>query len=262
MTKNKSSPIGLFDSGVGGLSVFQEVKKLLPDREYIFLADQAHVPYGKKTQKELQNLSARITKFLLEKEIGILVVACNTATCYALDYLRQMFKIPIIGVVPALKPAAKLTKNNKIAVMSTPATAKSTYLKNLAKKFAQNKDVMFLGCKGLEDAVETLDRKTIKTLLDKYTKEVCDFGADTVVLGCTHYPFLKTQIKMRIGSKIQILDSGRAIAKRTKQILKKTEDNAKSTIIETFYTTGNPDKFSQVASQLLKYRITSKKAYI
>ena len=262
MNKNRNNPIGLFDSGVGGLSVFQEVKKVLPDREYIFLADQAHVPYGKKTQIELQNLSARIVKFLLHKNIGVLVVACNTATCYALDYLRQMFKIPIVGVVPALKPAAKITKNNKIAVMSTPATAKSTYLKDLAKKFAQNKEVMLLGCKGLEDAVETLDQKTIKTLLDKYTKEICDFDADTIVLGCTHYPFLKAEIKMRIGSKIQILDSGKAIAKRTKQLLKSTEDNTKSRANETFFTTGNPQEFSQVASKLLKYKISAQFAQI
>ena len=262
MNFQKNNKIGLFDSGVGGLSVFVEVKKLLPDMEYFFLADQAHVPYGRKTQKELQDLSARIVKFLLKSDIGILVVACNTATCYALDYLRQVFKIPIIGVVPALKPAAKLTKNNKIAVMSTPATAKSTYLKNLAKKFAKDKEVMLLGCKGLEDAVETLDRKTIKTLLDEYTKDVRDFGADTVVLGCTHYPFLKTEIKIRVGSKIQILDSGRAIAKRTSQLLKDREDRTKSKAIETFYTTGNPQKFSQIASQLLKYKVNSQFARI
>src|SRR3990167_10424101 len=173
-----------------------------------------------------------------------------------------MFAIPIVGVVPAIKPAAKLTKNNKIAVMSTPATAKSTYLKNLAKKFAQNKEILLLGCKGLEDAVETLDRKTIKILLDKYTKDVRDFGADTVVLGCTHYPFLKTEIKIRMGSGIQILDSGRAIAKRTSQLLKGREDHTKSKTIETFYTTGNPLKFSQVASQLLKYKVSARFAQI
>jgi|SRR3990167_9846113 len=262
MNFQKNNKIGLFDSGVGGLSVFQEVKKLLPDKEYIFLADQAHVPYGRKTQKELRDLSTRIVKFLLMSDIGILVVACNTATCYALDYLRQKFEIPIVGVVPAIKPAAKLTKNNKIAVMSTPATAKSTYLKNLAKKFAQNKEIMLLGCKGLEDAVETLDRKTIKTLLDKYTKDVRDFGADTIVLGCTHYPFLKAQIKLRVGSEIQILDSGRAIAKRTREILKKTDGKTKSRANATFYTTGNPQKFSQVASQLLKYKVGAQFARI
>ena len=262
MNYQKNNKIGLFDSGVGGLSVFQEVKKLLPDKEYIFLADQAHVPYGRKTQKELQNLSSRIVKFLLMSDIGILVVACNTATCYALDYLRQVFALPIIGVVPAIKPASKLTKNNKIAVMSTPATAKSDYLKNLSKKFARDKEVMLLGCKGLEDAVETLDRKTIKTLLDKYTKDVRDFGADTVVLGCTHYPFLKTQIKKRIGPNIRILDSGHAIAKRTSQLLKDREDRTKSKAIETFYTTGDPQKFSQVASQLLKYKISAQFAQI
>jgi len=262
MNKNQNSPIGLFDSGVGGLSVFQEVKKLLPDKEYIFLADQAHMPYGRKTQKELQNLSERVVKFLLYRNISLLVIACNTATCYALDYLRQKFNLPIIGVVPALKPAAGITKNNKIAIMSTPATAKSTYLKNLVKKFAKGKEVMLLGCKGLEDAVETLDQKTIKTLLDKYTKEICDFGADTIVLGCTHYSFLKAEIKVRVGSKIQILDSGKAIAKRTKQLLENSHSNTKKRINETFFTTGNPREFSQVASQLLKYKVQAEFAQI
>lgn len=258
----KNSPIGLFDSGVGGLSVYIELKKLLPDNHYIFLADQAHVPYGKKTPEELQNLSERIVNFLLKKNIGMLVVACNTATCYALDFLRHKFQMPIIGVVPAIKPAAKVTKNNKIAVMSTPATAKSDYLKDLSQKFAKDKEVILLGCKGLEDAVETLDQKAIKTLLDSYTEKIKEFDADTIVLGCTHYPFLKKEIRKRIGSKIQILDSGRAIAERTKQILEKTESKTQNRTWEIFYTTGDPAQFSQIASQLLKYKVTSQKAYI
>ena len=262
MIKNKNKPIGFFDSGVGGLSVFLEVKKLLPKKEYIFFADQAHVPYGKKTPKELQKLSERIARFLLNKNIGMLIVACNTATCYALDHLRQKFEIPIIGVVPALKPAAAITKNNKVAVMSTPATAKSAYLQNLVGQFAKDKEVLLLGCKGLEDAVEILDKKAIKLLLDRYTKEVCDFGADTIVLGCTHYPFLKKEIVARAGAKINIIDSGRAVASRVKQLSENTFGNTKNGLSETFFTTGDPAKFSQVASKLLKYKIVGEKAYI
>src|SRR3989338_6860179 len=121
-------PIGLFDSGVGGLSVLLEIKKLLPNEKFIFIADQANVPYGAKTQKQLQELSEKVASFLLLKDVSMIVVACNTATCYALDYLREKIKNPIIGVVPALKPAAKKTKNDKIAIMSTPATAKSAIL--------------------------------------------------------------------------------------------------------------------------------------
>ena len=118
-----NQPIGIFDSGVGGLSILKEVKETLPLESFIFLADQDHVPYGVKTKEELEDLSERITKFLLNYHIKLLVVACNTATCYVLDFLRLNFDISIIGVVPAVKPASEITVNGKIAVMSTPATA-------------------------------------------------------------------------------------------------------------------------------------------
>ena len=257
-------PIGLFDSGVGGLSVLLAIKKLLPNEKFIFIADQANVPYGAKTQKELQELSGKVASFLLLKNVSMIVVACNTATCYALDYLGEKIKNPIIGVVPALKPAAQKTKNDKIAIMSTPATAKSAYLKNLASKFARGKKTLLLGCKGLEDAIEILDEKAIKDLVAKYAKEIKSFGADIIVLGCTHYPFFKEQIQKGIGKNSKIIDSGRAVAKRVKQLL--TESDGLSghgkPVSDEFYTTGDPKKFSLVASKLLKYKITGKKAYI
>ena len=148
-----NNPIGIFDSGVGGLSVLAEIKKVLPTENFIFLADQSHVPYGAKTKRQLENLSERITNFLLTHHIKLLVIACNTATCHALDYLRSKYKVPIIGVVPAIKPAVAKSKKNKVVIMSTPATAKSAYLSDLIADFARHAHVLKLGCRGLEESV-------------------------------------------------------------------------------------------------------------
>src|SRR3989344_9694836 len=156
MTKNKSSPIGLFDSGVGGLSVLLEIRKLLPNETTIFLADQGHNPYGAKSAKELQDLSLRIANLLIKFKIKLLVVACNTATCYAIDHLRKNFVIPVVGVAPAIKPAIKLSKKKRVAVMATPATANSNYLKGLIAKYSKGVNVLNLGCRGLEEAIEYL----------------------------------------------------------------------------------------------------------
>jgi len=255
-------PIGLFDSGVGGLSVLKEVKKLLPLENFIFLADQAHVPYGAKTKKQLNILSERIAKYLIKFDIKMLIIACNTASCYSIGFLRKKFKLQIIGTVPAIKPAIKFSKKGNVTIMSTPATAKSTYLKNLVHEFAHNKKVLKLGCAGLEDAVETLDEKNINKLLDKYTNSIKLFGSDVIILGCTHFPFLKNDIKKRFETKIKIIDSGLAIAKRTKSLLKEKDLLSSKKRQDKFFTTLNPKLFSQVASTLLKYKVVSKKAII
>lgn len=257
-----SNPIGLFDSGVGGLSILQEIRKILPQENYVFLADQANVPYGEKTKKELNKLSERIANFLKTFDTKLLVVACNTASCYSIGYLRAKFTIPIVGVVPAVKTAVAITKNGKIAVMSTPATAKSTYLKNLVNQFAPESDVLRLGCEGLEESVEVLNRPSISTLLDKYTNNLKDFGSDVIILGCTHYPFLKKDIKKRLSSKTKIIDSGHAIAKRVKHLLKTNKSLSKQKIKDLYFTTADAKKFSNVASSLLKYKVIAKQAVI
>lgn len=255
-------PIGLFDSGVGGLSVFIEIKKLLPYENGIFLADQAHVPYGGKTQKELNSLCEKITKFLLKFDIKMLVVACNTASCYSVNFLRSKFKIPIIGVVPAIKPALKLSKNGRLSVLSTPATAKSNYLRQLIRTNAKNERIQRLGCKGLEDSVEILDNQAINRLLDKYIQKVNDWNSDVVILGCTHYPFLKKDIKKRLKKDAKIIDSGKAIAKRIKSLLNENNSLSSKKGKDLYFTTQNPQKFSTVASILLKTRINASKAFI
>lgn len=255
-------PIGVFDSGVGGLSILQEVKKQLPAENFVFLADQANIPYGAKTKKQLNRLTERITRFLLGHNIKLLVVACNTATCYALDHLRATFEIPIVGVVPAIKPAVNLTKSGKVAILSTPATAKSIYLKKLIKDIAPALNVFRIGCEGLEESVEYLKLKEITRLLDLYLSKVKKTGADVVVLGCTHYPFLKKDIKKRLGANVKVIDSGSAIAQRVEYVIKNSKIPASKKLFELYYTTQDPKKFSQVASNLLKYEISAQKALI
>jgi len=259
--KSDNRPIGIFDSGVGGLSVLLEIKKLLPLESSVFLADQAHNPYGAKTKKQLQNLSLRITKFLLKHNIKLLVVACNTATCYAIDYLRQNFTIPIIGVVPAIKPASTFTKAGKIVIMSTPATAKSTYLKKMIDKYANGAKVLKLGCDQLEESIECLDKQKINKLLNLYSRDINHFGADVVVLGCTHFPFIKNDLAKKINS-AKIIDSGGAVAKRVKTVLSNTFSLAATKAQDLYYTTADPINFTEVASILLGRKISAQKVNI
>ena len=257
-----NKPIGLFDSGVGGLSILLEIKEKLPKESFVFLADQAHNPYGAKSPKRLKDLSERIVRFLLKSDIKLLVIACNTATCYTLAHLRSKFKIPIIGVVPALKPAVSLSKNARIVIMSTPATAKSAYLKDLVLRYAESSRVLRLGCDGLQDAIEYLKKNEIDRLLDIYVAKIEKFGADVIVLGCTHFPFVKDEIRKRIGSKARIIDSGAAIARRVKVSLGKEHLYASKKLPDRYFTTADPKVFSQVASFLLKHKIIAKKINI
>lgn len=256
-----NNPIGLFDSGVGGLSVLLEIKKLLPRESYVFLADQLHNPYGAKTKKQLENLAGRITKFLLSHDIKLLVVACNTATCYALDYLRANFTVPIVGVVPAIKPAAVLSKTGKIAVMSTPATAKSAYLSKLITQYAPNSQVLKLGCDGLEESIEYLDQGKIDELVRIYAQKISSFGSDVIVLGCTHFPFIKDRLQKKIRN-VQIIDSGQAIARRVNDMLTESNLLATTKSEDLYYTTADPQKFAKVSSILLGTQVTAQKTRI
>ncbi len=255
-----NNPVGYFDSGVGGLSILKEVKKLLPLENSIFLADQKNIPYGKKNKQELNKITAKITSFLITQKIKLLVVACNTATCYSIDHLRREFKIPIIGVVPAIKTAAQISKKSKITILSTPATTKSDYLKKLISTHAAKTKVKKIACTGLEEAVETLDKNRINKLLDVYAKNIIDFGSDVAVLGCTHYPIIKNSFQKKLGPKVKVVDSGYAIAKRVKHILKTEGMLANKKTKDFYYTTADEKIFSAVTSSILSSKITAKKA--
>jgi glutamate racemase len=259
-------PIGVFDSGIGGLSILRELQAQLPAENFIFLADQAHVPYGEKTKKELVSLASRITRFMLKQNAKLIVVACNTATCYAIDDLRKRFDINFIGTVPAVKPALKLSRTKTIAVISTPATAKSPSLKKIIKTYAKNKTVIAMGCKGLEDKIEegNLITNDILFLLNKYLSPIAKSKADYLVLGCTHYPFIKTALSSVLKRKIQFLDSGNAIAKHTQTVLKnsKTKNTQKKKGYTKYFTTTDAKKFSRIASKLLKKQVSALHAQI
>lgn len=252
----KNQPIGFFDSGVGLYSVLKETKKLLPGESYVIYADQGHNPYGEKSQQQIIKYAREATNFLVKKhQIKMMVIACNTATVLALDYLRKHFNLPFIGTVPAVKPALNSNKKSKIAIMSTPATAKSVYLKKLINLYGEENQVLPIGCSGLEEAIEVLDRGKIDLFLTKYLDEAKKFRAEKIVLGCTHYPLVKGRIRQHLSRNMKIIDSSGAIARRIRVVLWENNLMSQQRQKDVFYTTGEEEMFSQVSSKLLKRKV-------
>lgn len=258
------NPIGVFDSGVGGLSVWREIKRLLPGETLVYFADSAHVPYGEKSPRELTELSKKVCRFLLSKKVKLIVVACNTATAYCITKLRREFNLPFVGTVPPVKPAAVASKAGKIAVMATPATIESDYLVSLISDFAKGIKVIKIPAYELEDLIEHGDLtggKTLK-LLVKYLHPALKDGIDSLALGCTHYPFLLPKIKALTKNQVKVFDPAPGVAKQVKRIVAKFNQSAKkqyqpeiSRKQDIFYTTGDPKKFSQVAQKLLGIKV-------
>lgn len=256
-----SRPIALFDSGIGGLSILMKIKKKLPYENIIYLADQAYFPYGEKSELQLQKRASKVAKFLIQNNAKILVVACNTASLYSLSNLRNKVKIPIIGVVPAIKPAIK-SRTRKIGIMATPASFKNADFNNLIKSFAQKKHIIKIKSKGLEHAIENYDSKKIVSILKKSLSNINDLKVDTLVLGCTHYPLAKKQIRQILGSQVALIDSHGAIAKRVNNVLKSEKIYSHTKQSDIYFTTGNVSEFSMIASKLLKTKIQAQEASI
>lgn len=252
-------PIALFDSGVGGLSILSEIKKALPDESVIYFADQKNNPYSNKRPREIKEFSKKIAKFLEKQNAKLIVAACNTVSCYAIDDLRAQFKMPIVGTVPAVKPAAQKTKNGKIAVLATSSTAKSKYLKDLIKNHAPNAKVLVMSSQKLVEEIEKGDIGGANKTLTKYLAKVDRFAADTLVLGCTHFPFLKNLIGQKPSLKVMVIDSGEAIAKQVKNILESKRLMSDKKHEDRYFTSGNNIQFSKVASYLLKYKVEAQK---
>lgn len=252
-------PIGVFDSGVGGLSIWRAIRKLLPQESMAFFADSGHVPYGEKSTRELEDLSGRITRFLLSKDAKLIVVACNTATVHTIAYLREAFpEVPFVGVVPVVKTLARRTRTGTIAVLSTPATSESPYLAALIREFAPDKNVINVGCDGLENMVESGQLRTRATaaLLERHLAQVKGSAADVVGLGCTHYPFLRARIKSILGPGVRLYDPSRPVARRVRQVLMQRDALAQNpSPAYTFYTTGDTAFFARVATKLLRFPV-------
>jgi glutamate racemase len=218
-----NEPIGIFDSGIGGTSIWKEVVKLLPNENTIYLADSKNAPYGEKTSDEIIALSVKNTDYLISKGCKLIVVACNTATTNAIDYLRKNYTIPFIGIEPAIKPAALLSKTGAIGILATKGTLSSKLFEKTTKEYTKNITTIEQDGEGLVPLIEEgkLNSPEINQLLTTYLKPMLKFNIDHLVLGCTHYPYLIPQIKKLIGENITIIDSGEAVAKQTKAILEK-----------------------------------------
>ncbi len=258
-------PIGVFDSGVGGLSILLELRKLLPKENFVFFADQKNVPYGEKSKGQLNKFMTGVVNYLTRQhDIKMLIIACNTATCYTIKKLRRDYKIPIVGTEPAVKPASLETKTGTIAIISTPATAKSKTVKKLILDYANGITVLNIGCKNLENTVEkgSVNNPEAHKLLKKYLKDVKNSRADQLVLGCTHYPFLRKAIEKILGPRVKLVDSGKAIAKRTQSLLGTNKIFNKGKGRTIYFTTGNAKKFEKVASKLLKQKVFAKKVIL
>lgn len=216
-------PIGLFDSGIGGTSIWKEVIQLLPYENTIYLADSKNAPYGEKSPQEILSLAIKNTDFLISKGCKLIIVACNTATTNAIDYLRNNYKIPFIGIEPAIKPAALFSKTGAIGILATKGTLTSKLFEKTANEYTKNITTIEQDGEGLVPLIESgkLNSFEITQLLEKYLKPMLHFNIDHLVLGCTHYPYLIQQIKAIIGNEITIIDSGEAVAKQTKNILLK-----------------------------------------
>jgi glutamate racemase len=243
-------PIGIFDSGVGGLSVWQEIDRLLPDESVVYYADNANCPYGEKTRDDVVMYAKRVTQFLVDKSCKIIVVACNTATSQAIDYLRKSFSLPFVGIVPAVKPAVTHSKTGVIAILATAGTLKSKKFNETKQEFSGNAEVILVeggelvalvenGLQGTEQSREVL-RRHITPLLEKHV--------DHLVLGCTHFPFLIDDILKITGDAVVLDNPAPAIALRTKYILEKenlTASPCNKKHIE-FFASGNIDTLKKL----------------
>jgi glutamate racemase len=234
--------IGVFDSGVGGLSVLKHVRAALPRHRLLYVADSGHVPYGDKTPEHIRERSFTITSFLIEQGAEVVVIACNTATAAAATSLRARFSIPIVGMEPAVKPAVAATRTGVVGVLATVGTLESAKFAALLEQYAGDVEIVAQACPGLVEQVEAadLDTPATRTLLERYTQPLLARGADTLVLGCTHYPFLRPQIAALVGSGVTLIDTGEAVAKQVVRRLPPAASGAAEAVPdESFWTTGD-----------------------
>ncbi|MDG1444919.1 MAG: glutamate racemase [Methylophilaceae bacterium] len=223
-TNIQANSIGVMDSGVGGLSVLQHIHALLPHENLMYFADSLHAPYGSKTPKQIQRRVFSMAKFLLSKGVKALVIACNTATAAAAQDLRDQYaflNIPIIAMEPAVKPASLATKNGVVGVLATVGTLKSAQFAALLANYGQDIQVYTQGCVGLVECIERgeINNESTKALISQYCAPLLAAGADSIVLGCTHYPFVRKLIQAVVGDGVTIIDTGAAVAKHLQATL-------------------------------------------
>ncbi|MFV8361965.1 glutamate racemase [Flavobacterium sp. ZT3P35] len=256
---NNNQPIGIFDSGIGGTSIWKAIHELLPNEKTIYLADSANAPYGLKSKQEIVALSMKNTDFLLEMKCKLIVVACNTATTNAIQELRAKYDIPFIGIEPAIKPAVTHSKTQIIGILATKGTLNSELFNKTTEKYQDTKIIEQVG-HGLVQLIENGDIHSTEMtkLLQSYLTPMIAANIDYLVLGCSHYPYLIPQIKKILPEHIKIIDSGEAVAKQTRNVLKtkvgfSTAENNKP----IFYTNTDPTVLKEIVGNA--YTVEEKK---
>ncbi len=247
-----NQPIGIFDSGVGGLSIWQHISMVLPYESTVYIADSSNAPYGEKSKAEIISLSERSTERLLSLGVKIIVVACNTATTNAIEELRSNFKIPFVGIEPATKPAAINTRTGKVGILATKGTFASELFVNTSKQFRGSIEIIETVGTGLVHIVESGKFDQAKPLLKKYLSPMVKAGVDNMVLGCTHYPFLKDMMREILPDSIKIIDSGCAVADQTKFLIDKydLQSEASNKISHRILSTGRLDILNNITPLL------------
>jgi len=239
MDNNK--PIGVFDSGIGGTSIWREIHNLLPNEQTIYLADSKNAPYGEKSREEIIRLSMKNTELLLDMNCKLIVVACNTATTNAIRELRAKYDVPFIGIEPAIKPAAINSKTQIIGILATKGTLNSELFHKTTEMFQHIKIIEQIGY-GLVELIENgqINSAEMNQLLHSYLQPMIEANIDFLVLGCSHYPYLIPQIRTILPDHIQIIDSGLAVARQTQNLLKEIGFNSDNNSKPIFYTNTNP----------------------
>jgi len=253
---SQNHPIGVFDSGVGGLSVLRAMRAQMPEEDVVYFGDQGHVPYGPRPMEQIQHFSEGITRFLLAQGAKLIVVACNTASAAALKHLRERFpEVPFVGMEPAVKPAAEHTRTGVVGVLATPATFQGALYASVVERFANGVRVLQHTCPGLVGQVERgdLDGPRTRAILEEALLPMLEQHIDTVVMGCTHYPFVIPLIQQIVGADVRVIDPAPAVARQVRRLLeagglKRPEGGTGSL---RFYTSGDAEAVQSLLPVLL-----------
>jgi len=267
LERDSTGPIGIFDSGIGGISIYKIIKNLLPRENYIYLADKKFFPYGTKSGSIIRKRADKITKWFLDRNVKLIIMACNTATVEAIERTREKYPETLfVGTVPVIKTCASKTRNGNIGILCTERTADSEYQKKLIEKFAKNKNVYTQICPHLVSMIEEGNTENIKNspFILRPIEKLRNKNVDTIALGCTHFPLVEYEIQKIAGRKIRVLDSGHAIARRVKTVLKTNAilHSQKNMGKTTFYTTAHAEKFDKIVSMYVREQIKSRLAKI
>ena len=245
----------MFDSGIGGLSVLKEIQQLLPNENILYIADSAHAPYGNKSHDFILQRCHELTRFLIEQQAKAIVVACNTATAVAVSELRTTYPVPVIAMEPGVKPAIAATQSGVVGVLATENTLASEQFENLLHRYAENVQVISQPCPGLVEEIESgnFNSEKINQLIEKYTRPLLAAGADSIVLGCTHYPFIREQIQNLASDTVALIDTGQAVAQQVKRKMEpmslKVDNNDQAWI--HIWTSGEVKPLAQLANKIL-----------